>query len=85
MGRRTVVEVGVALLAGALLGVGAHLWLGPAGASTVPIASTADVAGATMERTGVVPDRVVAAATAGVLEVRERLRRGSAGERHLRA
>ena len=69
MGRRTVVEVGVALLAGALLGVGAHLWLGPAGASTVPIASTVDVAGATMERTGVVPDGVVAAATAGVLEV----------------
>lgn len=64
MRRRMAVEVLVALVAGVALGVGAHLWLNPAGAT-----SAASVAGAAMERLGAVPDQVTHAASASVLEV----------------
>ncbi len=66
MGRRTVLEVAVALVVGVGMGTGAHLWLGSAGAATAP---EAQVAGATLERTGEVPDGVTSVATAGVLRV----------------
>lgn len=66
MGRRSVLEVGLAVLVGVGLGTGAHAWLGPeGGASPAPV----EVAGASVERLGMVPDAVTAAASAAVLEV----------------
>ena len=66
MGRRTVLEVGVALVVGAVLGTGAHALLGSAGAATAP---SAQVAGATLERSAGVPDVVTSVATSSVVEV----------------
>jgi S1-C subfamily serine protease len=66
MGRRMVLEVGVALLVGALLGTGMHLWLAPTGAS-----ATADVAvaGISVERPGGAGDEAAEAATEAVVRV----------------
>lgn len=66
MGRRTVLEVGVALVVGAVLGTGAHALLGSASAATAP---SAQVAGATLERSAGVPDVVTSVATSSVVEV----------------
>lgn len=66
MGRRTVLEVGLALIAGAVLGTGAHLWLGPAGAASSP---SVQVAGTSVERGGAVAEGVVVAASDAVVEV----------------
>ena len=66
MGRRTSFEVVIALVAGAVLGTGAHLWLVPAGAATAP---PAQVAGATLQRSGAVPEVVTSVAPSSVLEV----------------
>jgi S1-C subfamily serine protease len=66
MGRRTVLEVAVALVVGVGMGTGAHLWLGSAGAATAP---AAQVAGATVERSGEVPDDLTSVATSSVLRV----------------
>jgi putative serine protease PepD len=61
-----MLEAGLAVLVGVVLGIGAHVWLGPAGgASPAP----AEVAGASVERVGAVPDEVQAVASTAVLEV----------------
>jgi S1-C subfamily serine protease len=66
MGRRMVLEVGVALLAGALLGTGMHLWLAPTGASaTAPV----EVAGVSVERRGGMTPEVVESASSTVVHV----------------
>lgn len=66
MGRRTVLEVGAALLVGALLGGGAHAWFSPAGAMA---GAPAQVQGASLDRSVVVPDGLRSASGAAVVRV----------------
>lgn len=59
-----------AVLLGVAIGIGAHLWLGPAGAATP--APVAEVAGASLDRSAAAPPAVADAARGAVVEVRAR-------------
>lgn len=61
-----MVEVGIALVMGVVIGVGVHLWWGPVGAAPAPVA---EVAGATITRSGPVPDELVGTVAPAVVRV----------------
>lgn len=69
MGRRTGLEVAAAVVAGLVLGTGAHLLSTPEGATADGRAPDAEVAGASVERRGEVPPVVLETATRAVLHV----------------
>lgn len=67
--RRTGLEVAAAVVAGVVLGTGAHLLSAADGATTVAQLPAAQVAGRSVERVGAVADRVVESSARSVLHV----------------